>query len=73
MHLKLKFFNGTFELIGKLNVVTLCFKGKACVQWIFSLDTARFGHVSKIQRVQWKNSLDTSLAHVLITPSGIIY
>ena len=42
--------------------------GKASVQWIFSLDTTRFGHVSKsghvskIQHVQWKNSLDTSLA-----------
>ena len=35
--------------------------GKASVQWIFSLDTVRFGHVFKIQRVQWKNSLDTSL------------
>ena len=35
--------------------------GKVSVQWIFLLDTIRFGHVSKIQRVQWKNSLDTSL------------
>ena len=25
------------------------------------LDTVRFGHVSKIQRAQWKNLLDTSL------------
>ena len=63
---------GTHEL----SLVTLIYiyiyiyiyKGTVSVQWIFSLDTARFGHVSKsrhvskIQRVQWKNSLDTSLA-----------
>ena len=36
-------------------------KGKACVQWIFSLDTLDLGHVSKFRRVQWKNSLDRSL------------
>ena len=34
-------------------------KGMACVQWKLSLDTSRFGHVSKsghmltIQRVKW--------------------
>ena len=37
----------------KFDSVTLTMvtsSGKASVQWIFSLDTARFGHVSKIQR-----------------------
>ena len=37
------------------------FKGKACVQWIFSLNTLDLGHVSKSGRVQWKNSLEKSL------------
>ena len=37
------------------------FKGKACVQWIFSLNTLDLGHVSKSGRVQWKNSLERSL------------
>ena len=43
--------------------------GRPCVKWIFSLDTLNLGHVSTLEhvsksgRIQWKNSLDRSLAY----------
>lgn len=44
-HYKDTLSNEAFTMISE--IITFTGKGRACVQWNFSLDTAGFGHMSK--------------------------